>query len=139
VALHPLSLGQTGLKIEASTQCCKELSACYVAAVLRIFFSSRQYVQKCCCHNHVLAGPGKGGELPLRIINHRDLACLKRQFTSVQVSQSSLNDRLLVGKLPLSLHGFVFDVILLGTSSFLQVGCRSPRKRCWCSVPLWPC
>jgi hypothetical protein len=32
--IHP----RTGVKIEASARCCKEFSACYTVAVLRLFF-----------------------------------------------------------------------------------------------------
>jgi hypothetical protein len=43
-----------------------------------------QCVQKCAHHDHVLAGPGEGGELPLHTINRRGLACFKRRFALVQ-------------------------------------------------------
>jgi hypothetical protein len=72
----------------------------------------RQCVQKSGRRDHVLAGPGETGQLPLCTINHQGLARLKHQFMSVQVCQSSLNDHPLISKLPLSLCNFMFDVVL---------------------------
>jgi hypothetical protein len=80
-----------------------------------------QCVQKCSCHGHVLASPSEGGELPLRMLNRRCLACIKCRLTLVQVGQSGHNCCPLIGELTLSLCGFVFDVVLQGMSLFLLV------------------
>jgi hypothetical protein len=65
-------------------------------------------------------------------------AYLKRQFMLVQVRQSSLNGRQLIGELTPSLCAFAFDVVLQGTSSFLLVSHQLLREGCWCCGPLWP-
>jgi hypothetical protein len=36
-----------------------------------------QHIQKSSCDGHVSAGPSKGGELLLRMINHHSLTCLQ--------------------------------------------------------------
>jgi hypothetical protein len=71
-----------------------------------------QCIQKCGCSGHVLASLGKGGELPLRMINRHGAVCLKRRFTLMQVGQSCLNGHPLVDELAPSLCDFVFNVVL---------------------------
>jgi hypothetical protein len=80
-----------------------------------------QRIQKHGRRAHVPADPREGGDLLLRTINCRDLACLNCQFTLVQVGQSSLNDCSFIGELAPSPRGSSFDVILYSTSSFLRV------------------
>jgi hypothetical protein len=45
----------------------------------------RQRIQECSHHDHILAGPSKGGELPLHTLHHHGLACLKHRFALEQV------------------------------------------------------
>jgi hypothetical protein len=71
-----------------------------------------QRIQKRGRSGHILAGPGKGGVLPLCSFDHHSLACLKCRFALVQVGQSSLHGLPLVGELTLSLRGFAVNVIL---------------------------
>jgi hypothetical protein len=58
-------------------------------------------IQDCGHHNHVLAGPCEGGELPLRSVDHRSLACLTHRFALEQVGQPGLNSCMLGGELVL--------------------------------------
>jgi hypothetical protein len=83
-----------------------------------------QCIQKHGHSGHVLAGLGEGGELPLHMIKHYGLACLKRRFALVQVGQSGLNSRPLIGELAPSPHGFMFDVVSQSSLLFLLVRCR---------------
>jgi hypothetical protein len=71
-----------------------------------------QHIQKHGRSGHVLASPGEGGDLLLCTFDHCSLAYLKRRFALVQVGQSGLNGRPLIGELALWLHSFAFDVIL---------------------------
>jgi hypothetical protein len=81
-----------------------------------------QCVQKHGCRDHILTGPGEGGELPHCMLNCCGPGRLKRQLALVQVGQSGLKGCPLIGELTLLLCGLVLDVVLRGVLSSFLVG-----------------
>jgi hypothetical protein len=135
VASCPPSLGQTGVKIEASTQCSKVLSSCCTTAVTRMLLS----------HPYTSPTPAVEGTYNVSrstaIVATFWLALMKvgscRYTCSVTVVRpaSSSDSRWcrpasLVSMATRSLVGLPYHSV----ASCLM----SSYRACWCSGPLWP-
>jgi hypothetical protein len=118
--------------------CAKDVLQLLVHLTHRAGGGCRQHVQERGCWDHVLVGLGKGGEQPLCPLHHRDLVCLKRQFTLVQVGQPGLNNRPLIDELTSLPCSISLDVILQGALPFLPVSHQLFGEGCWCGGPLQP-